>query len=88
MCSPFNKKEMTYTQRDFDVIESYYIEKLKRERREKERACEIVNNLTYQLCKKNKEIQKLEYFIDVLTKGMNIAGEAMREMRKTVKKNG
>lgn len=63
---------------------------LEEEKAKCRRAYEIVENLTYHLCNKNREIQKLEFYLEALTKGLNVAGEAMRELRKStiVAKNG
>ena len=74
-------KEKAYTENEWNDMKSYYLEELDKEREKSGRAYDTIQNLTLQLCKKNKEIEKLEFYLEALAKGMKIAGDTIREMR-------
>lgn len=72
-----------YSNDEVNSMVDHHAEELKNEKEKTQRAYEIVNNLTLQLCNKNREIQKLEFYLEAMVKGLNVAGEAIREMRNS-----
>ncbi|WP_428909440.1 hypothetical protein [Niallia sp. Krafla_26] len=82
-------EDVIYTEKEWNDMENYYLAEIDKEKEQTKRAYEIVSNLSYHLKKKHKEIEKLEYYLGALAKGLNVAGEAMREMRNSsIQKNG
>lgn len=75
------EEDKTYTEKQWNDMKTQYIEELDSEKSKTKYAYEIVQNLTIQLCKKNDEIRKLNFYLESLTKGLKVAGEALREMR-------
>ncbi|USK46320.1 hypothetical protein [Cytobacillus oceanisediminis] len=63
------------------TLESYYLAKIVKEREEKERAQQMVRELTTQINKKNKEIEKLTFFLDCSSLALQVSCQAIETLK-------
>jgi hypothetical protein len=81
-------EEKTYSLKALQKIENYHIANFEKERQAKDRAIELVTNLSKQMVKKNAEIEKLEFCVSALSIGLSASSEAIAILRETAKQNG
>jgi hypothetical protein len=81
-CVEITNNPLKYTEKQYEDMESYYTEKLEKEREKNQRIIEITDKLTGILGKKNIEIEKLNFIINALCQGLAVSGEILRETRK------
>jgi hypothetical protein len=62
-------------------MENQYMADLDKERVAKDRAIDLVTNITKQLLQKNKEIKKLTFYVEALTIGLTASSKAIQVLR-------
>jgi hypothetical protein len=72
----------TYTEKEVKAIEDVHIAKLNKEREQKERAQQLVRELTEQINLKDKKIIKLDFFMNAYMHTLNLATQKLKELRK------
>ncbi len=65
-CIEVKEDVKVLSESDWKVREDYYLARLNKEKEEKERAQQLTRELTEQIRLKNKEITKLEFFLNAL----------------------
>jgi hypothetical protein len=83
-CTPINDQKV-YTEKEMKAIESVHLAKLDKERAAKDRAIDLVTNMSKQLVKKNAEIEKLEFCVSALSIGLSASSEAIQVLREKEK---
>ncbi|GIN60502.1 hypothetical protein J27TS8_04950 [Robertmurraya siralis] len=71
-----------YTEKQWKSTEKYYLKKLKNETEKTERAQEAVRNLTKQLVNKNQEIEKLTFFVEMLSTALEASCKAIEALKE------
>jgi hypothetical protein len=71
----------TFTEKEVQAIEQVHLAKLEKLSGEKDRAIELVTNMSKQLVKKNAEIEKLEFYVSALSIGLSASSEAIQILR-------
>jgi hypothetical protein len=64
------------------TLENYYLARLAKEREEKERAQQMVHELTAQINNKNKEIEKLNFFLNCSNLALVASCQAIETLRE------
>jgi hypothetical protein len=83
-----------YTEQQVNAIENYYLARLKNEQAQKERAQALVKELTDKMNHKNneqtkkmiekdKEIEKLTFFVAALTVALTTTCEAIQRLKES-----
>jgi hypothetical protein len=80
--------EKIFTQKEVQALENVHLAKLEKLSAEKNRAIDLVTNMSKQLVKKNAEIEKLEFCVSALSIGLSASSEAIAILRETAKQNG
>lgn len=62
-------------------LENYYLARIAKEREEKERAQEMVRELTNQINNKNKEIEKLTFFVECSNLALRASCQAIETLK-------
>lgn len=65
-CIEIQEDEKKLSQTEWMAMENYYLAKLNNEKEQKEHAQQLARDLTEQIKLKNKEITKLEFFLNAL----------------------
>jgi hypothetical protein len=81
----FDKHENLYSEHEWIDMKNQYLTELEKERAAKERAIEMVSSLSTQIVKKNKEIEKLNFFVSALAIGLSASSEAIQAIREKEK---
>lgn len=69
------------TQAQIEALDNLYQAKINKEREQKELAQQLVNELTNQLNKKNKKIETLTFFVDMLTSTLQITHKEITRLK-------
>jgi acyl-[acyl carrier protein]--UDP-N-acetylglucosamine O-acyltransferase len=81
-CIEFSN-ERTYTEEEVKKIEKVYREIIEKEQQAKEKAVQLAANASKKLVEKNKEIEKLEFYVSALSIGLSASSEAIKVLRNT-----
>jgi hypothetical protein len=81
----FEKVELTYTEKQWNDMENHYMAELDKVRAKYDRAIILLIDITKQAVKKNKEIEKLEFYVSALTIGLTASSEAITIIRNSDK---
>jgi hypothetical protein len=78
------------SQKEWNDRETYYIRLLEDLRKSKEQSKQMVQELTQGLNKKNEEIQKLNFLVEVLTLNLKVTSEVLQVLKsqEKVRQNG
>jgi hypothetical protein len=74
--------EKTYTENQVKVMKEYHKKELEQAYQQKERAQHLVTSLTESMKKKNAEIEKLNFFLEVSRFGLEIAVLGLKDLNK------
>lgn len=69
-------------EQDWKYIEEYYLARLNGERKQKERAQQLVKELTEKINQKNAETTKLKSLLALAATSLEIAVERLKELEK------
>ncbi len=72
----------TFTEKEWNDMENEYMAALDKEKQEKERAQQMVRELTAQINNKNKEIEKLNFFLDCSNLALVASCQAIETLRE------
>jgi hypothetical protein len=75
------EEEKIFTQKEVQAIEQVHLAKLEKLSAEKDRAIDLVTNMSKQMVKKNAEIEKLEFYVSALSIGLSASSEAIQVLR-------
>lgn len=75
----------TYTEQEWNDMENYYLKQLDKEREQKESANQLVKELTNKINKKNQEIERLDFFTNVLSGSLKAMTEAFHKVKSAEK---
>jgi hypothetical protein len=87
-CIEVKDETKALTESDWKAREDYYLARLNKEKEEKERAQQLIRDLTEQLKLKNKEIGKLEFFLNALRQTVIFFAFNNKEMKEYNQQNG
>lgn len=79
--------EKTYTEKQWNDLENYYLGLLDREREQKERAQKLVKDLTDQINKKNDETERLNFFVNILSGALRFSIKEITKLKELEKAN-
>ncbi|EFV78981.1 hypothetical protein HMPREF1013_00865 [Bacillus sp. 2_A_57_CT2] len=71
----------TFTEQEWNEMENHYMDALDKERQEKERAQEMVHKLTEQINNKNKDIEKLTFFVECSNLALRASCQAIETLK-------
>jgi hypothetical protein len=74
--------EKSYSEKDWNEMENYYLAEIEKERNAKNRAIGLLAGVTQQLVKKNKEIENLNFYVSALTIGLTASSEAIQVLKE------
>jgi hypothetical protein len=77
-----SEPEKVYTEKQWNDMENYYGARLAKEREQKDRAQQHVINLTESIKKKNDEIEKLNFFLEVSRFGLELAVLGLKDLNR------
>lgn len=72
----------TFTEKEWDGLVKSYMGDIEREREEKKRAQQMVHELTAQINNKNKEIEKLNFFLNCSNLALVASCQAIETLRE------
>ncbi|MBU5406655.1 hypothetical protein KQI08_12185 [Paraeggerthella hongkongensis] len=75
------EEQKKYSEREWNDMENEYMAALDKETREKERAQQIVRELTAQINNKNKEIEKLTFFLNCSSLALRASCQAIETLK-------
>lgn len=78
----FEKIDKIHSEKELKDMENYYMSLLDKERAAKNRAIELAANISKQIVDKNKEIEKLNFYISALTIGLSASSEAIQILKE------
>lgn len=73
--------DVRYSEKEWNDMENEYMAALDKEKQEKERAQEIVRELTAQINNKNKEIEKLNFFLECSSLALQVSCQAIETLK-------
>ncbi|MFE4523450.1 hypothetical protein ACFRCQ_15275 [Cytobacillus firmus] len=73
----------TYSEKEWNDMENHYMAALDKERQEKERAQQMVHELTVQINNKNKEIEKLNFFVECSNLALRASCQAIETLKES-----
>ncbi len=74
-------EEKTITEKEHNQVKYHYIAKLTNAVEEKKRAQQMVRDLTAQINNKNKEIEKLTFFLDCSSLALQVSCQAIETLK-------
>lgn len=72
----------SYSEKQFKEVENYYRAKLEKERELKNKAQDALIQMSKEVVKKNKEIEKLDFYVTVLSNVLFASSEAIQLLRE------
>lgn len=72
----------SYSEKQFKEVENYYRAKLEKERELKNKAQDALIQMSKEVVKKNKEIEKLDFYVTVLSNVLFASSEAIQVLRE------
>jgi hypothetical protein len=81
----FDEYENLYSEKEWNDMENHYMSELDKVQAKYDRAIEMVSSLSIQIVKKNREIEKLDFFVSALTIGLSASSEAIQALREKEK---
>lgn len=76
------ENEKTFTEKEWNDMENHYMHEFDKEREQKERAQQLVQELTETIKKKNAEIERLDFCVNVLAGSLQAMTEAFHKLKK------
>lgn len=73
--------DIRYSEKEWNDMENEYMAALEKEKQEKERAQQMVRELTAQINNKNKEIEKLTFFLDCSSLALQVSCQAIETLK-------
>lgn len=76
------KDEKLYTEKEFNDLKEHYLEKLKKEQDQAVLFQTLSRDLTDQIKQKNKELERANFFIDILSIAFKASCEAIQKLKE------
>lgn len=74
-------KQKTYSEKQVNVMKDFHKKELEQAYQQKERAQQLVTNLTESIKKRNAKIESLEYCVNVLAGSLHAMTEAFHKLK-------
>lgn len=76
------EEQKRYSEKDWNLVKNHFTASLDKEKQEKERAQQMVRDLTAQINNKNKEIEKLNFFLNCSNLALVASCQAIETLRE------
>lgn len=75
-------EEQTYTEKEWNDMENYYLSLLDKEREKKKNCHKLIDGLTEQINQKNREIEKQNFFVEALSLSLELGCAEIKKLRE------